>query len=477
MKRYTRLLGLLLLLFSSCSDFLEEKSQDLIIPKSVKDYREFLFGEAYIRDETQIHTYLDIMTDDVKENIKGSFLGGDTRANGYGYFTWQAEPEETVSGAINEDKAWGIYYHSILICNITLDNIGDISGSKEEKEDLKAEAYALRAYCYFMLVNLYGQPYQPATAATDPGVPINDVVGMEDKKFHRESVAAIYEQIENDLKDAIACFKASNLTKTCFRWNLPATYLLASRVSLYKKDYDRAIEYATQVISDHPQIYDLATMNEDDYFLNEKNPEILFTYGYYLNSYYAWLAKCNFPISDDLFALYGPNDLRLTNCFHKRNAVYTANKSEASGTTGRYGFALRTSEAYLNRAEAYAEKGDWEKALLDLKTIREGRLKVYVDLQADTKEDAILRVREERRRELSFEFHRWFDLRRWDRPRLEHTFTPDIKQPDVVEKYILEKNDPAYTLPLPRSVIEYDPTLINNPRPQRPNQNVAGGDQ
>ena len=74
MKRYIRLLGVLLILFSSCSDFLEEKSQDLIIPKSVKDYREFLFGEAYIRDETQIHTYLDIMTDDVKENIKGSFI-------------------------------------------------------------------------------------------------------------------------------------------------------------------------------------------------------------------------------------------------------------------------------------------------------------------------------------------------------------------------------------------------------------------
>ena len=153
MKRYIRLLGVLLILFSSCSDFLEEKSQDLIIPKSVKDYREFLFGEAYIRDETQIHTYLDIMTDDVKENIKGSFLGGDTRASGYGYYTWQADPEQTVSGVISEDKAWETYYHSILICNITLDNIGDISGSKAEKEDLKAEAYALRAYCYFMLVN------------------------------------------------------------------------------------------------------------------------------------------------------------------------------------------------------------------------------------------------------------------------------------------------------------------------------------
>jgi hypothetical protein len=297
---------------------------------------------------------------------------------------------------------------------------------------------------------------------------------MEDRKFVRESVAEIYRQIESDLKEAITCFKASNLTKTCFRWNLPATYLLASRVSLYKKEYDKAIEYATYVIAAQPQLYDLSAMSDDDYFLNEKNPEILFTYGYYLVSYYAWLAKCNFPISDDLQALYGDNDWRLTHFFYKRRAVYTAQKSETSGTTGIYGYAFRTAEAYLNRAEAYAGKGDKDKALQDLKTIREKRLKVYEEVQAVTKEDVIRRVREERRRELSFEFHRWFDLRRWDRPRIEHTFTPDIKQPDVVEKYVLEKDDPAYTLPLPRSVVEYDPTLVDNPRPQRENQNVTG---
>ena len=111
---------------------------------------------------------------------------------------------------------------------------------------------------------------------------------MEDRKFVRESVAEIYRQIESDLKEAITCFKASNLTKTCFRWNLPATYLLASRVSLYKKEYDKAIEYATYVIAAQPQLYDLSAMSDDDYFLNEKNPEILFTYGYYLVSYYGW---------------------------------------------------------------------------------------------------------------------------------------------------------------------------------------------
>ena len=45
MKKYNLYLLLLIVILSSCSDFLEESSQDLMIPKSVKDYKELLFGE------------------------------------------------------------------------------------------------------------------------------------------------------------------------------------------------------------------------------------------------------------------------------------------------------------------------------------------------------------------------------------------------------------------------------------------------
>ena len=34
------------ILLGACSDFLEENSQDLMIPKSVKNYKEFLYGEG-----------------------------------------------------------------------------------------------------------------------------------------------------------------------------------------------------------------------------------------------------------------------------------------------------------------------------------------------------------------------------------------------------------------------------------------------
>ena len=66
---------IVVVLFSSCGDFLEGSSQDLIIPKTVKDYSEFLFGEGYIRNNTSIHTYLDIMTDDEVMAVVGHEIG------------------------------------------------------------------------------------------------------------------------------------------------------------------------------------------------------------------------------------------------------------------------------------------------------------------------------------------------------------------------------------------------------------------
>ncbi len=471
MKRLI-ILVLASVLFGACSDFLEETSQDLIVPKSVKDYEEFLFGEGYLRNDISVHTYLDIMTDDVKENISGWSFGSDTRTNGFGYYAWQKSPEETISGALRNDNAWETYYHSILICNVVLDAMGEMEGSEQRKAVLKGEAYAQRAWCYFMLVNLYGEPYDRAKADNLLGVPLNEVVGMEDRHFSRASVAVVYEQIEKDLAEAIRCFTTYGSGKSVFRWNLPATYLLASRVALYKKEYENVIEYANKVLETNPQLYDLSIMSEDDYFINSKNPEVLFTYGDYQITYFAALAKCNFPASDELLELLGSNDYRKTAFLRKRGSNYTANKSNSSGETNLYGFALRTAEAYLNRSEAYAETGNTEKALADLRSIRINRLKEYEELTAASKEEAIACVREERRRELCFEYHRWFDLRRWDRPRIEHTFTRDIKKPETVEKYVLEKDDKAYTLSLPRSVVESDPIIEDFLRPDRVDLNA-----
>ena len=139
---------------------------------------------------------------------------------------------------------------------------------------------------------------------------------------------------------------------------------------------------------------------------------------------------------------------------------------KGAANTGVYGFAFRTAEAYLNRAEANAELGHTDLALDDIVHLRRYRFETEVPITVSTKTDVIQLVRQERRFELCFEQHRWFDLRRWDRPRIEHIYTTDVNSSQK-EKFVLEENDKAYTLPLPVEVKEFDYNLENINRPER----------
>ncbi|WP_294142809.1 RagB/SusD family nutrient uptake outer membrane protein [uncultured Sanguibacteroides sp.] len=451
-------------IFTSCGDFLEEKSQDLIIPKTVKDYSEFLFGEGYIRDNIKMHEYLDIMTDDVEEKAESyPMMAMDIRSDGYGYYCWQPNPEYRFTGVLNADNAWEVYYNKILIANNIINLIDKADGSEADKKDLKGEAYFLRAYAYFMLVNLYGEPYEKATADRALGIPLNFDNNVQERFFVRESVARSYKQIEDDLKESIRLLEETNYTKKVFRVSRAAAYLLASRVYLYMKDYKNTIEYADKVLGVNANLYDISVMGEEDVVISPSNPEIIWTYGNYDISYLSQANRGCFPVSNVFYNSFDDDDLRKTCYFKEEWNEVSVNKSKAN--SGMYGFAFRTAEAYLNRAEANAELGNTQLALDDLKHLRQYRFKKEVPLTA-TKETIVDLVRAERRFELCYEQHRWFDLRRWDRPRIEHTYTLDIMTGQK-EKFVLEKDDEAYTLPLPVEVSEFDYGLENIKRPER----------
>ena len=65
-------------------------------------------------------------------------------------------------------------------------------------------------------------------------------------------------------------------------------------------------------------------------------------------------------------------------------------------------------------------------------------------------------MREERRRELFGEFHRWYDLRRYGMPQIEHHYLDEI--------YILPAGDLRYTLQIPQVELDYNPDMKKNPR-------------
>ena len=92
----------------SCNDFLEEKSQDLYIPKTVDDYREFIAGEALQHGHSNgvvLGEYLDVLTDDVAEKVNPRRKNTvDSRETTWGYYSWQLDPEVDFNNTVQTDK-------------------------------------------------------------------------------------------------------------------------------------------------------------------------------------------------------------------------------------------------------------------------------------------------------------------------------------------------------------------------------------
>ena len=168
-----------------------------------------------------------------------------------------------------------------------------MEGAENEKINLLAEAHFLRAWNYFNLVNLYGEPYRKGTAKSDLGVPVNNLTIASNNTFKRISVAENYSLIESDLDEAIANFKKTTIKNNYFRGNLAVSYLLASRVALYQEKYDKVIEYVEEGLKINPVLENLETLNkkvaaqdeeedglgEFNSLIGDYNSEILFTYG------------------------------------------------------------------------------------------------------------------------------------------------------------------------------------------------------
>ena len=447
--------------FVGCDDFLDTDSKDLIIPKSVDQYSDLLFGEAHIKDD--IMSMIKVMTDDIKP-FENSFTPVSSSATDevFGYYTWQQEPERDKTGNLQNDETWPRLYKSIVICNTIINDYEDITGDISEKEYLKAEAHFFRALDYFYLVNLYAPEYSPENL-NKGGVPINDESIIQDKTYTRNTFQEVYEKIIQDLETAEKLLETATFEKTIYNVNHASLYQLFSRVYLYMKEYDKVIDYSNLSLQHNDDLVDLKTSVSEVF--NNENAEINFCH---LSGFSRYPANPNSHMyvlvaSDELINSYLPEDLRLTQFFNELMPSGT----KYTNKTSRFNIfnnCFRVAEVYLNRAEAYAEMENYTKCVEDLNVLREKRISASYEVSASNKAEAVSLVRAERRRELCFELHRWFDLRRWDKPSITHDI---LNQDGTVTTYQLNENDDAYTLPLPVETKIKNPEMQDYPNPVR----------
>lgn len=378
--------------------------------------------------------------------------------------------------AYNESSTWSIWYYSyytISAANNVINNLeGKTSSTVTQKQidNIKAEALAVRALCYFDLVNVFAQPYTYNKEAL--GVPVVLVTEMGSPA--RNKVSEVYDQIVKDLVEAEKLmsddYSREGVIDKAAAFNKLSIQALLSRVYLYMGEWQKAADYATTVIESNK--YSLQTGDKylDMFTANvatEKDEIIFEVYSSIKNSYWdgsGWEqmsyvttlddsnGSADVCASEDLIKTFEATDQRLALYELKNNTDWECKKyagKEGSGVPKENNtIVIRLSEMYLNRAEAIINGATISgvTASGDLSALAAAR----GTSQAAPSKTGVL---EERRRELAFEGHYFFDLKRTGTG-VVRTDNRGINVPFP---------DNKWAMPIPKAECEANPNMEQNP--------------
>jgi len=451
-------------------------------PKSLKDFEAVLLG-GYPRTDFFMKT--DMLTDNVYLNFNAET---QTKPEEERWFTFSSS---LIEPGTQVDPYWGQMYKSIYYANSVLDKLKGMSIKPEEKElfeQVQGEAYALRAYSYFYLINFYADVYSPANLSL-PGVPMPltaEDVNVNAGNNVRTPIGDVWNQIVKDIEQATGLLSGKRITDR-YRFSYDILQLFRARVDLMMGNYESAITFSGSVISSYP-LADLSgiekriaanglrtTLSLSFGFVDTQlNKELMFFVGGRSNFNIYYYSTGPVKPTEELLNLstrYGNlSDYRQfifdhfednpTTLIKTGKTVYRMYASQDI-YWGYVGF--KASEAYLIRAEAQARLNKSDLALNDINSILKSRMrKDFVKtLKVSDFENNIAvldRVLEERRLELAFDAgFRFMDLRRLGKPKIEHV-SKDARV------FTLEKNDPRYIMQIPPSESENSPQMPLNPR-------------
>ncbi|SEA65424.1 RagB/SusD family nutrient uptake outer membrane protein [Pedobacter hartonius] len=399
------------LIASSCKKFLE------IAPPKTSAASESVFNTDDLATSAVLNMYSTMNGNSFAFGSSSvTFVGGLSSDELLNYGGLTAFYDDELSPANNTlTTLFDNPYSIIFKANSVLEGLDLSNGlTPSVKSQLQGEAYFVRAFTYFNLVNLFGP------------VPLNlNSDYRQNRANPRASIDQIYQQMINDLHLAEGLLTDQYVTTERVRPNLAAVQALLARVYLYNKDYVNAEKCASLIIA-KTTTYSLVPLN--NVFLKNSQEAIwqLFppsnSSGFEGNIF----ILTNPPVVVSLrsaFVLnaFEANDKRKTswvNSFTNSTGTYYfpyKYKVKSTVPSTEYSMVLRLGEQYLIRAEARAQQNNLTGAIDDLDKIRDRAGLPLLALINPTinKSDLLDAIQKERRVELFTEWgHRWFDLTR-----------------------------------------------------------------
>ena len=447
MKRYITISKLMLL-----SVFFAAESCNILDTQPVQ----YISDQSSITDEKSAESALYGLYNKLQQgNYYGGagFQGNIFLSGGDGVWTgtWDYLNHFVTHSAKSDNvsvyDSWLAIYGTVNQANHVIAKIPvivDAGFTETERSTFLGEALFIRALAYFDLARTWGN----VPIVLVPTTSVNDFSGVK-----QSTQKQVYQQVLTDLD------RAESLLSTTINRNRvtkQTVQALKARVYLYNRDWEKAEQYATFLISgsdyaliDWPTFLKGTSTKESIFELNFTTADASSYYGNWTNP----AGRAQWAPNRGLYELLtspvtgGSRKNLIQNASTAAKLDYYIQLLWWRPTGDNPTYILRIAEQYLIRAEARVKKStpDLSGALTDLNAVR--KRSELTGSNAATADEVLLSIENERRAEFAYEPHRWFDLVRTGRAGVVLGVTDQNK----------------WIFPIPYNDVQADKDLIQNP--------------
>lgn len=419
-------------------------------------HRRAVYVSSFISDEIRLGT------------------GTEYRNVGNALFNWQSVSDSQDWRDGETGGIWTNMYAVIdranrvleLMVNVPTANAGEVT----LKNQYRGEMLALRGMAHFELLRSLSATAEYNPTALGVVVSSSFIKNPGSARPARNTQEEVVKRIDDDL------LEARGLIPTSFvdigRVTRNAVIGGQVRVALYTKRWQDVINRATEIIplqplatiANYPALWTTRTLPSN------QSTEVIWKYNIQPSNLGAAIGSLYQDANGALQA--GPavkllntynaaTDVRFPTFFRTapRNLIAKYGVVPPAGENFQYDImVMRTSEMVLARAEAYAELEQFILSNNDLSSLRTNRITGYVHVPIANKQGLIDAILLERYKELPYEGHRYYDLKRRGLP-----IVRDVADAGgITTSVTLNPTDLNYILPIPQQEILANPNIVQN---------------
>lgn len=389
MKTYRFItVALTALALASCNDYLDKLPDDraeLDTPEKIK-----LFNTSCYPQATNAYV-LEMLSDNVGDYSR-AYTAPTLSEELYRF------KDVTDQGNDSPYMVWDHYYRAVASANQSLDAM-----DQEAYPALAAEAKLCRAFSMFQLANTFCHEWNPEKADQYLGLPYPLKPEQNvNTGYTRGTLRELYEAINKDIEEALPNVDDAIYTEAPkYHFNRNAAYAFAARFNLYYLNFNKAIQYADEVLGtgdptsrmrNYEQYEPLGRGDIANLYVSSGEPANLmlttpytiapyylsyggcqrFNHNYYIVAYETYWADMPWGSGSDGNTSYFANKMYGQNPFvaFPKFDPFFEYTDRVAGIGYYHGVepVFTTDETLLVRCEAYALKGEgtFQKAVDDI---------------------------------------------------------------------------------------------------------------